>query len=192
MKKESRHQQEDGESHFLAELYWDGYAQADDMAKQLLGPEADRELRRAVIQKAFMRLACRVERLECLNTEERMRQMRIAVRDTVIEEGRKRSKAAILNGSRYGDRKPQGGQMAPRFSDMLDEETDRDYRYLYAALARLEIREFHLLIERYQNGLSDQDIGKKLGIKTRNVRIYMARARRKVTMYYYEEEAANG
>lgn len=81
--------------------------------------------------------------------------------------------------------------MLPGVSDMVERHIVEDEWYLYVALRRLDTREFTLLIEKYQNRLSDKEIGRKMGIKARNVPIYMARARRKVTMYY-EEELANG
>lgn len=179
------------EGQFLIELYKRSHLLADLTAEQIFGPLMDQAEREDVIRLAFENLAGRVEMLRELPVDKQMKRVCIAVRDAALAENRKALRWKL---TRWSDRrlaeegKPTGGRMMPGVSEMV-EDVVRDEWYLYAALRRMETREFTLLIEKYQNRLSDKEIGEKMGIKTRSVRIYMARARRKVTMYYKEEEA---
>lgn len=177
----------------LRKLYERGHLMADFIVEQIFGPEMSCEGREEVIRMAFGRLAGRVEMLETLTPDKRMRYLCTAVRDAALEEGRRRLQRELAYGGnrRIPGKKVTGGRMLPGVSDMVERHIVEDEWYLYVALRRLDTREFTLLIEKYQNRLSDKEIGRKMGIKARNVPIYMARARRKVTMYY-EEELANG
>lgn len=179
------------EKQLLTQLYQRGHLLADFVAEQLFGPLMELEDREEVIRAAFGALASRVEELENLTMEEQMKRMCIAVRDAALAENRRRLRRDLTRGRKQRSpekRKVSRGRMMPGVSEMV-EGVVRDEWYLYVALRRMETREFTLLIEKYQNRLSDREIGEKMGIKTRNVRVYMARARRKVTMYYQEEEA---
>lgn len=179
------------EGRFLMDLYKRSHLLADLTAEQIFGPQKSQAEREDVIQLAFENLVGRVEMLKELPVDKQMKRVCIAVRDATLAENRKALRRKL---TRWSDRrlaeqgKPSGGRMMPGVSEMV-EDVVRDEWYLYAALRRMETKEFTLLIEKYQNRLSDKEIGEKMGIKTRNVRIYMARARRKVTMYYKEEEA---
>ena len=172
----------------IAELYDKGHGLADYAIEQVLGKQLSKCEREDLIQEGFVRLIIRAETLCKKDEDKQLSYMYSVMRNVAIDEGRKRSKKKLLLCLNDNDwLEIPSTDLTPEERCMMEADIADKRRRLTAALERLEPRDRALLLEKYKNGLSDSEIGQKLGIKARNVRVYLARARRKAAMYYGDE-----
>ena len=179
----------------ITELYEKGHGMAAYAIGQVLGNQLSGDEREDLIQEGFLRMVIHVESLRDKTLGQRLSYMYSAMRSVAIDEGRRRTKNKILHSIDSDDyTELPSDELTPEERFMRAAQIEEDRRRLHAVLAKLEARDLSLLIEKYKNGLSDKEIGLKLGIKTGNVRVYMARARRKAAQYYEEvlDEERNG
>jgi RNA polymerase sigma-70 factor (ECF subfamily) len=172
----------------ITELYETGHGLADFAIEQILGTQLSKMEREDLVQDGFVRMITHVESLRKKSIKEQLSYMYSVMRNVAIDEGRKRSKRKLLMYLDSDDcLELPSTDLTPEELCMMQTDIADKKRRLYAALERLDERDRALLIEKYKNGLSDSEIGLKLGIKARNVRVYLARARRKAAIYYGEQ-----
>lgn len=171
----------------IEELYQSGHGLADYVIEQILGSQLCREEREDLIQEGFLRLTVHVDKLKKETLSGRLRYMYSTMRNVAIDEGRRRSKERLVSRAEWLDRvEPPSTSLTPEQMCMMQQDIADKNRRLRLAMERLTEQERFLLVGKYLNGLSDREIGAKLGIKPRNVRIYVSRARVKAAMYYGE------
>lgn len=179
---------DDEANQIITGLYERGHGLALYTVDQILGLQLSRSEKEDLIQECFVRMVIHVEALREKSWAERVSYLRSTMRNVAIDEGRRRSKEKLLSVPCTDECFEIPSQdLTPEEYCILKAEIAEKQRLLSAVLDRLEPRDRALLIEKYKNGLSDSEIGHKLGIKVRNVRVYLARARRKAAMYYGEE-----
>lgn len=186
---------DDEAKRIITELYEKGHGMAAYAISQVLGNQLNQDEREDLIQEGFLRMVIYVERLKNKTMGQRLSYMYSAMRSVAIDEGRRRTKNKIFCSMDSDDyTQLPSSELTPEERYMRAAQIEEDRRRLNAVLAKLEPRDLALLIEKYKNGLSDKEIGLKLGIKTGNVRVYMSRARRKAALYYEEvlNEERNG
>lgn len=172
----------------IAELYDKGHGLADYAIEQVLGKQLSKGEREDLIQEGFLRLIIRAETLCKKEEDKQLSYMYSVMRNVAIDEGRRRSKKKLLLCLNDNDwLEIPSTDLTPEERCMMEADIAEKRRRLTEVLERLEPRVRALLLEKYKNGLSDSEIGQKLGIKARNVRVYLARARRKAAMYYGDE-----
>lgn len=173
----------------ITELYDKGHGLATLVIEQVLTTQVNKDEREDLIQEGFLRLIIHVEKLRDKCLEERLSYMVAAMRCVAVDEGRRRSKCKIFKSLDDNDDYLEipSGELTPEERYMMEQDIAEEKRHLMAAMKRLSDREVSLLVEKYKNGRSDAEIGRLLGIKTTNVRVYLARARKKVAIFYGEE-----
>lgn len=179
--------EDDEARRIIEELYDKGHGLADYVIEQILGTQLTREEREDLIQDGFLRMIIHVEKLRNKSEGERISYMYSTMRNVAIDEGRRLTRMKLLG---YREERTDVEIVSPNLTPeeryMMEQDVRDKRRRLRIALERLTEQERALLVEKYHNGLSDREIGAKLGIKPRNVRVYMARARRKASIYYGE------
>ena len=181
----------------IEELYEVGHGLADYAVSQVLGRQVSRDEREDLIQEGFLRMVLHVEWLKEKTLGQRVSYMFTAMRNVAIDEGRRRSRNKILysiDSDTYKYIEFPSDEPTPEELFMREAQMEEDKRHLDEVLARLDQRDLMLLIDKYRNGLSDQEIGLRLGIKASNVRVYLSRARRRAALHYKEvlDEERNG
>ena len=172
----------------ITELYDKGHGLAAYAIEQILGMQLTKEELEDLVQDGFLRMVIHVEALRDKSFAERLSYMYSTMRNVAIDEGRRRSKGRLLGSLDSVEcLEIPSADLTPEEYFMMAADAAEKKRRLQAILKRLDQRDRDLLIEKYKNGLSDGEIGRKLGIKARNVRVYLARARRKAAIYYGEE-----
>ena len=180
--------EDDEAKRIIMTLYDEGYGIAVSVIDEILGTQITREEREDLIHDGFLKLVIRVEKLRKRTRQEQLAYMAKTMRTVALDEARRRIKQRLLDSLdviRFPE--PESTDLTPEEYCMMKEDTEEKVTRIRAALGRMTERERRLLIEKYQNGRADVEIGIMLGIKTRNVRVYLARARRKLAIYYGEE-----
>lgn len=169
-------------------LYNKGYGLAVYMIERILGTQLARETRDDLIQEGFLRLIDHVEQLRESSFQSQLAYMAKIMHTVALNEVRRQIQMKLLYSLDEEDSpEPESLDLTPEELCMMQEDIKEKRANVRAALERLPERDRRLLIEKYQNGRSDVEIGSMLGIKTRNVRVYLARARHKAAIYYGEE-----
>ena len=169
-------------------LYDKGYGLAVYMIERILGTQLARETKEDLVQEGFLKLVSYVERLRGRPFGEQLAYMAKIMHTVALDEVRRQTQIKLLYSLDDEDSpEPESLDLTPEELCMMQESVAEKRANIRAAMERLPERDRRLLIEKYQNGRSDVEIGAMLGIKTRNVRVYMARARNKAAIYYGEE-----
>ena len=176
----------------ITELYDKGHNMADRTIEEILGPQVSREEREDPLQEGILRMIIHVETLKRRNLSERLSYMNSAMRNLAIDEGRRLTKCRLLGLTNSMD----GGEYQELSSDILTpeeyffwKETQKETNEnLKKALTGLDPRDRALLLEKYGNERSDKEIGELLGIRPRNVRTYLHRARKRLAALYKAQE----
>lgn len=169
-------------------LYDKGYGLAVYMIERILGTQLAREIKEDLVQEGFLKLVGHVEQLRERTFREQLAYMVKIMHTVALDEVRRQTQMKLLYSlDDENSPDPQSLDLTPEELCMMQESVAEKRANIRAALERLPERDRRLLIEKYQNGRSDVEIGAILGIKTRNVRVYMARARTKAAIYYGEE-----
>lgn len=169
-------------------LYETGHEVARRVIGRILGTQLSADEKEDLIQEGFLRLVLHVERLKGRTHKEQIAYMAKIMRTVAIDEARRRIQARRLVSLEEIDyTELESVELTPEELLMFREDKEEKLASIRAALDRLPERDRRLLIEKYQNGRSDAEIGNMLDIKPRNVRIYLARARHKISIYYGEE-----
>lgn len=169
-------------------LYDKGYGLAVYMIERILGTQLAREIKDDLVQEGFLRLVSHVDRLRGRTFREQLAYMAKIMHTVVLDEVRRQTQMKLLYSlDDENSPDPQSLDLTPEELCMMQESVAEKRANIRAALERMPERDRRLLIEKYQNGRSDVEIGAILGIKPRNVRVYMARARTKAAIYYGEE-----
>lgn len=172
----------------ITELYEQGYQLAAHTIQGVFGISLTREERDDLIHDGFLRLIPHVEKLADKSMNQRLGYMVAVMRSVAVEEGRRRSKSVILQSVGNDDfwEKIAFPEPSPEDQYLMTLEKEERESYRQAVLEQLNEREQELLIAKFQEGLSDADIGSRLKIKPRNVRVYISRARHKAVKIYGE------
>ena len=169
-------------------LYDKGYGVAVYMIERILGTQLARELKDDLVQEGFLKLLHHVDRLQGRTFQEQLAYMAKIMHTVALNEVRRQTQLRLLHSLDEEDSpEPESLDLTPEEYCMMQEDVEEKRANIRAALARMSERDRRLLIEKYQNGRSDVEIGAMLGIKTRNVRVYMSRARSKAAILYGEE-----
>lgn len=169
-------------------LYDTGHGVASRVIGSILGSQISQEEKEDLIQEGFLKLVTHVEQLKGRTPKERTAYMARVMRTVAIDEARRRIQTRMvesLETTNYPE--PESTDLTPEEFYLMREAVEEKVTRMRAALERLPERDRVLLIEKYQNGRSDAEIGSILNIKPRNVRVYLSRARHKAAMYYGEE-----
>ncbi len=172
----------------LTMLYKKGHNLADYIVEQILGEQIGRDEREDLVQDGFLRLIRNVEKLKLLCLEEQLSYMCKAMQSVAFDQARKLSQKRIQGppNERTFPGQAAGG-LSPE-EQYIKKERDSDVvRCLNRALLRLTVRDRALLTLKYRDQHSDREIGEQLGIKRVYVRVYMARARKRLAAFYLEE-----
>lgn len=179
---------DDEAKEIILSIYTKGYGLAAYMLERMIGTWLTPQIREDLIQDAFLRLIPYVEKLRPLSEGEQLAYMVKCVRTVAWEEGRRRAKTCNVGSLDAPDCPDiESPNLDPEQLYMMQEDITERTLNMKAAFARLSEKDQRLLIEKYQNGRSDAEIGALMGIKTRNVRVYIARARHRAAIYYGEE-----
>ncbi len=179
---------DDEAKRIIMALYDRGYGIAVYILERILGTRLALEVREDLIHEAFLKLLLHVEQLHQRTPQEQMAYLARTVRTVALDEARRRTQMQMLDSLDSPDcPEPKAEDLSPEEFCMMQEDIAEKTANMKAVMERLPERDRRLLIEKYQNGCSDAEIGKMLGIKTRNVRVYLARARHKAAIYYGEE-----
>lgn len=171
-------------------LYKRGHNLADYLVEQILKEQIGRDEREDIIHNGFVRLIRNVETLKTLCLEEQINYMCKAVRSAAYDEARKisqKKKLSTVNEKEISE--SCGAGPTPEDTYIKKEKAIRTSHDLQQALLRLTPRDCELLVEKYRDRRSDREIGERLGIKTEYVRVYIARARKRLAEFYTEEAA---
>ncbi|MBP3702024.1 MAG: sigma-70 family RNA polymerase sigma factor [Lachnospiraceae bacterium] len=169
-------------------LYDRGYGLAVYMIERILGTKLALEVRDDLVQEGFLKMVIHVEQLHQRSPQEQLAYLARTMRTVALEEARRRTQRRLLDSlDDLNCPEPESSDLTPEEFCMMQEDISEKRANMRAALERLPERDRRLLVEKYQNGRSDAEIGMMLDIKTRNVRVYLARARRKAAIYYGEE-----
>ena len=174
---------DDQAQEIIEELYQKGHNLADHVIEQILGNQVDRAGREDLIQEGFLRMIVHVEALKDRSLGERLSYMCTAMRNIAIDEGRRLTRQRLLGVEELSEiqeyARVSSAELTPEEQYLRKEEAQAQNGRLRAALSRLAPREQALLEEKYVHGLSDRELGRLFGIKSRCVSVYVARARKK-------------
>lgn len=174
----------------LTLLYKKGHNLADYIIEQILGEQIGRDEREDLIHDGFVRLIRHARTLKNMGMEERMSYLHKAMRSVALDYARKlsqkKTQGVADENDIFGGRT---GGLTPEELYLKKERAQDVSGYLYEALSRLTPRDCELLVEKYRDKRSDREIGARLGIRTEQVRVYIARARKRLAAFYREEEA---
>ena len=169
-------------------LYDTSHGVAGRVIGKILGSQLTREEKEDLIQEGFLRLVTHVEQLKDRTPKEQVAYMAKIMRTVAIDEARRRIQTRMVESlETIQFPEPEATNLTPEEYCLMREDTEEKVTNMRAALDRLSERDRTLLIEKYQNGRSDAEIGSMLDIKPRNVRVYLSRARHKAAIYYGEE-----
>ncbi len=173
----------------LTMLYKRGHNLADYIVEQILGEQIGRDEREDLVQDGFLRLIRNVEKLKLLCLEEQLSYMCKAMQSVAFDQARKLSqkRAPGPAGERTFSGQPVGG-LSPEEQYIKKEWKNGIVRCLNRALSRLTKKDRELLTLKYRDQYNDREIGERMGIKRVYVRVYMARARKRLAALYLEEE----
>jgi len=169
-------------------LYDKSYGVAVYMIERILGTQLARELKDDLVQEGFLKLLSHADQLQGRTFQEQLAYMASIMHTVALNEVRRQTQLRLLHSLDEEDfPEPPSLDLTPEELCMMQEDVAEKRANIRAALERMTERDRRLLIEKYQNGRSDVEIGAMLGIKTRNVRVYLSRARSKAAIYYGEE-----
>jgi len=158
----------------------EGHNLADRVIEQVLGDQMNRDDREDLIQDGFIRLLEHPDKLTDCTRGQLISYMCKTMQNCALDEGRRMSRErALFCDEDIQSIEQEAGELTPE-ERYLEYEYGRErLRILERVKAQLNERERRLLIEKYENGLSDERIGALLDIPAAHVRVYVGRARKK-------------